>query len=287
MQESADPETSRPITGASVTGSDRPAPHVVAAFGVDGIAGERLPGISGRVWRHGDIVLKPAGDPVSAAWECGAFDSLRVVDMRVARPVRSLDGRWVVGGWRAERFLSGRPAARYRDVVAIACTLDRALAGIAAPRFVLDRADRHGWADRLAWDPDADEGGKLGDGDAARLWFEIAAGRRPVAARRQVIHGDLFGNVLFAGSAPPAVIDFLALARPAGYAAALVVVDAVAWGRAPVELTADGQHLAQWGQLLRRACLARLATVLTHPRATPDALSGLTAAIDRLRPYLG
>jgi uncharacterized protein (TIGR02569 family) len=271
----------------SVTQSDRPATHVVAAFGADGVDGEQLPGVSGRVWRHGDIVLKRASDPVSAAWECGVFESLRISAMRVARPVRSLDGRWVVGGWRAERYMSGRPAARYGDIVAAAGGLDRALAGLDVPRFVLERADWYGWVHRLAWDPDAEHGGGFGEGDAARLWFEIAAGRNPVAAPRQVIHGDLFGNVLFAGSAPPAVIGFTPLARPAGYAAALVVVDAVAWGHAPADFATAGQHLAQWGQLLRRACLARLAMVLTHPRATPTAVAALTAAIDRLRPHLG
>jgi hypothetical protein len=96
----------------------------------------------------------------------------------------------------------------------------------------------------------------------------------------------MLGNVLFAGTAPPAVIDFIALARPAGFAAALVVVDAVAWGGAPVSLAAQGQHVPQWGQLLRRACLFRLAMVLTHRRTTQAASDGLTAAIIRLRPHL-
>lgn len=270
-----------------VTEVNRPAVHIVAAFGADGTEGQRLPGVSGRVWRHGDVVLRPASDPVSAAWECGVFESLRISDMRVARPIRSLDGRWVVGGWRAERFLSGRPAARYGDIVTAAFALDQALAGLDAPAFVLQRADWYGWMDRLSWDPEADPGSRFGDNDAARLWFEIAAGRTPVAAARQVIHGDLFGNVLFAGSAPPAVIGFTPLARPAGFAAALVVVDAIAWGDAPVALAAEGQHVSQWGQLLRRACLFRLGMVLTHTRSTPQAMDRLMTAIDRLRPQLG
>jgi hypothetical protein len=42
----------------------------------------------------------------------------------------------------------------------------------------------------------------------------------------------------------------------------------------------------QWGQLLRRACLFRLAMVLTHPRATQAASDGLMAAIIRVRPHL-
>lgn len=264
----------------------QPPVHVVAAFGADGFAGERLPGTSRRVWRHGDVVLRPARDAVSTAWAASVLESLRVSDMRVARPVRSLDGRWVVGGWRAERFLSGRPAARFDGIVATAFNLDRALQQVAAPRFVLERADWYGWVDRLSWDSEADPGALLGDSAAAQLWFEIASGRIPVDARRQVIHGDLFGNVLFAGSAPPAVIDFSPLARPAGFAAALVVVDSVAWGGAPVALATDSADVPHWGQLLRRACLFRLAMVLTHVRATAQAEEQITAAIEMLRPYL-
>lgn len=270
-----------------MTDGIRPPAHVVAAFGADNAAAQQFPGVSGRVWRHGDIVLRPAGDPVSAAWESGVFESLRISGIRVPRPVRSLDGRWVVGGWRAERFLSGRPAPRFRDVLAVGFELDRALHNVEAPRFVQERADRYGWLDRLSWDPDADPGGRMGDSDASKMWFELASGRAPIDAARQVIHGDLFGNVLFAGSAPPAVIDFTPLARPAGFASALVVVDAAAWGGAPVSLALEGRDVPGWDQLLRRACLFRLAMVLTHPRATREAVARLTSAITALRPHLG
>lgn len=264
----------------------RPPAHVVAAFGADAFAGERLPGVSGRVWRHGEIVLRPASDPVLAAWAASVFESLRVTEMRVARPVRSLDGRWVVGGWRAERFLSGSPAARFADVVSAAFDMDRALQHVTAPRFVLERSDWYGWADRLSWDSDADPGALLGDSVSSRLWFEIASERATVEARRQVIHGDMFGNVLFAGSAPPAVIDFAPLARPAGFAAALVVVDSIAWGGATTSLALDGLGVPYWGQLLRRACLFRLAMALTHPRTTAQVEMRMAAAIDILRPFL-
>lgn len=262
----------------------RPQAHIVAAFGAAGVAGTPLPGLSGRAWRFGDIVLLPAKDPVAAAWIAGVFESLRVTEFRVARPVRSLDGRWVVGGWRAERFMSGRPAPRYDDMLSASLHMDTALAGVAAPRFLMDRADWYGWADRLSWDRQTKDDGRLGQGDGAAAWFELAAGRSEVRARRQVIHADMFGNVLFAGSAPPAVVDFTPLVRPAGYAAALVVVDAVAWGGAPASLAAAPRaEVPDWGQLLRRAILFRLAMVLSHPRSTPAAVADLLTAARQLR----
>lgn len=266
--------------------TSRPPAHIVAAFGVQSDPGECLPGVSRRVWRYGDIVLRPTSDPVFTAWESGVFESLRVSGLRVARPVRSLDGRWVVGGFRAQRFLSGRPAPRYVDMMDVAFELDMALEHVAVPQFVANRSDRYGWADQLSWDPETDAGRRLGDTAAARLWFELAAGRTPVQASRQIIHGDVFGNVLFAGSAPPAVIDFLPLARPAGFAAALVAVDAIAWGRSRIELAGAVRDVPQWGQMLRHACLFRLAMVLTHPRGSAGAVAELVETIGRLRPIM-
>ena len=75
-----------------------------------------------------------------------------------------------------------------------------------------------------------------------------------------MIHGDLTGNVLFADPLPPAVIDLALYWRPAAYARAIVVADALAWeGATPDDLAAatsgDG-----FGQFLARALLARIVT---------------------------
>jgi uncharacterized protein (TIGR02569 family) len=260
-----------------------PPDHVLAAFGLSSAPGEQLAG--GRTWRFGDAVLKPAPHAVESAWAAGVFESLRVSGIRVARPLRSSDGRWVVGGWCAQRFVSGRPAARYDDIVDASFALHEALAGVPAPRFLAERQDVYSWADRLAWG-ETDEADRLGDGHGARLYAEVAAGRRPVDLPSQVVHGDLFGNVLFAGSAPPAVIDFTPYWRPASYAVAIIVVDAVSWGRAPTELVRRWAHLECWPQLLRRAVLFRLAVSLVHPRTTPESLVEMLTAVDVLRPLL-
>jgi len=255
-----------------------PPEHVLAAFGVAGIPGERLAGAVGQVWRHGDVVLKAVTDPVAAAWSAGVFESLRVSGIRVARPVRSLDGRWVVGRWCAQRFVSGRPSARYADTVRVSVQLHESLRGVARPRLLAERSDLIGWADRLAWgEARSDEPG-LEAGAGADLWSQIASARKPVRLPDQLIHCDLFGNVLFAGSAPPAVIDFNPLFRPAEFAAAVVVVDAVAWGGAPREFAAEWSDFPDWEALLRRAVLFRLALGLGHPRSTPESTTRIMTA---------
>ncbi len=265
---------------------DAPPDHVVAAFGLSHANGEQIAGGSGRAWRYGDAVLKPAPSAAESAWSAGVFESLRIAGIRIARPIRSTDGRWVVGGWCAERFVSGRPAARYHDIVRISFTLHEALAGVPMPRLLAEREDVCSWADRLAWAEVADDGQRIGDGYGARLYQELARGRTPVSLPSQIVHGDLFGNVLFAGSAPPAVIDFTPYWRPANYAAAVIVVDAIAWGSGPVELVQEFSHLDQWHEVLRRAVLFRLALSLAHPRTTPESLVQILTAADAIQPLL-
>jgi Ser/Thr protein kinase RdoA (MazF antagonist) len=84
----------------------------------------------------------------------------------------------------------------------------------------------------------------------------------PPTAPAQVIHGDLGGNVLFADEdgLPPAVIDIAPYYRPAAWADAIVVADAVAWNGAPATLAVGflARH-ADGDQLLARAIAFRVA----------------------------
>ena len=50
-----------------------------------------------------------------------------------------------------------------------------------------------------------------------------------MTAPNQIVHGDLHGNVLFAGDAAPAVVDLTPYWRPGGWAIGVLAVDAVAW----------------------------------------------------------
>ena len=94
----------------------------------------------------------------------------------------------------------------------------------------------------------------------------LLAARRPVRLPRQLIHGDLGGNVLFADGEPPAVIDFSPYWRPAGLALAVAAVDALMWeGASPAALAElDGEP--EWSQLLARALVYRLVTEIVFRR---------------------
>ncbi len=265
----------------------------------------------GSAWRCGQVVLNPVASTAEAVWVAHTIEGLHVDGVRLPRPLRSTDGRWVVAGWGATRYVSGRVEPRYDEVVAVAERLHTATADLARPDFLANRVDSdvagsdlyvagsdlyvagsdlyvagsdlYAAADAAAWgdaepDLDPDRGGAMFTG--------LAAARRPVGLRDQVVHGDLFGNVLFAGAAPPAVIGFIPYWRPREWAAAVVVVDAVAWGGADDGLVQRWSSLDEWPQVLLRALLFRAAVHATHPRSTAQSLAGLQRAAALVRGVL-
>jgi hypothetical protein len=74
--------------------------------------------------------------------------------------------------------------------------------------------------------------------------------------------------------------------RPVEWAAAVIVVDALAWGGGEPELLTSWAHLDGWPQVLLRALLFRVALHAQHPASSPAALRGLEAAADLIVPML-
>jgi uncharacterized protein (TIGR02569 family) len=262
----------------------RPPQHVCAAFGVRPEELEPLHDVGdGAGWRGGEVVLKPVPSPAEAAWVAQILDGLHVPGLRLARPLRSSDGRWVVAGWTASRHVAGRLKPRHDEVVEVSLRLHRATARLPRPRFLDNRADVWALADRAAWD---EQPPQLDQASGGAIFNELAGARRPVMLRDQIVHGDLFGNVLFAGNAPPAVIDFSPYWRPPEWAAAVIVVDALAWGGADANLIHRWAELPHWPQVLLRALLFRLAAHALHSASTPQSLAGLHRAAGLVRTVL-
>jgi uncharacterized protein (TIGR02569 family) len=113
---------------------------------------------------------------------------------------------------------------------------------------------------------------------------QLAGLRKPTKAPGQLVHGDLYGTVLFTGTAAPGITDITPYWRPAAWAAGVAVVDALSWGEADDGLIERWEDLPEWPQMLLRAMMFRLAVHALHPRSTAEAFPGLlrTAALVRM-----
>jgi uncharacterized protein (TIGR02569 family) len=230
----------------------------------------------------GDLVFKTVEDEAEAAWVAETMSSLVVDEIRIPRPARTDDGRWVAEGWAAWQHLSGRPALRWSDILSAGRAFHAATRSIERPD-VLDLRT-HPWAraDRMAWGEEAVPHSGLAG--------ELLGRVRPLDIESQVVHGDLTGNVLFAEGEPPAVIDFSPYWRPAGHAVAQIVVDALLWYGADVSLVAAAADIPEIEQLLARALMFRLVLDGLQLRsAAPTALftqAQVTSDLERARPLV-
>src|SRR5690606_9446225 len=109
---------------------------------------------------------------------------------RLARPVRSEDGRWVVDGWAATRWLDGdhRPG-RWAERLAVSRSLHAALAGVPVRAAEFQSTDPWSVAMRIVWGRQAFDPERLPA--AAEPYTELAPlfARPWTGAPPQVIHG--------------------------------------------------------------------------------------------------
>jgi uncharacterized protein (TIGR02569 family) len=197
------------------------------------------------------------------AWQAETLPAVRAEGFRLAPPRRARDGRLLVEGWTAWQYVAGRhEPGRWLEIIEAGRRFHAALRDLPRPDF-LDRRDDH-WAiaDRLAW-------GEIESApfEGARHIPELLAARRPIAeAWRQLVHGDLTGNVLFAEGLAPAIIDVSPYWRPTGYASAIVVADALVNEGAGASLVDSVAAERDFPQLLVRALIFRVVSDLSLAR---------------------
>ena len=279
---------------------ERPPEHVLATFGVKSGEPEQLGAGWEGGWRYGELVVAPITDHARAAWSAKVRETLFVDGLRLARPVRSTDGRYVVSGWRADTFVAGAPEPRDDEVVATGVRLHEATSKLERPRFITQMpvppwtdVDVFTAADRAAWEDRPLQNLPLGAPElpesedrteAKELLTQLAGLRKPTKSPSQLVHGDLYGTVLFAGAAAPGITDITPYWRPASWAAGVVVVDALSWGDADDGLVERWDALPEWPQMLLRALMFRLAVHALHPLSSGETFPGLlrTSALVRM-----
>jgi hypothetical protein len=276
----------------------RPGPEVLASFGASADP-VMLPGGQGTVWRAGEVVLKPAGDPRVARWTADLYYDLairRAPGFRVPRPLRTVAGNraagdWVAqdplgGDWVAWQWLPGEPASWsgvssfWPALIAASRAFHAALAGRPAPPWLGRDGSQWTVGDQVAWG-ERDPGSVLAasPGPLAAQLRSLLVALRPVRLPAQLIHGDLGGNVLFATGEPPAVIDFSPYWRPAGLALAVAAVDALTWSGADPAILGELADQPELGQLLAHAHVCRLVTEVVSRAGDPNPSTGLDTVV--------
>lgn len=162
----------------------------------------------------------------------------------------------MVDGWAASRWIDcSHDYTRCEEALVTCRALSSALATVARPAFLTDRATVWDAGDRAAW---ATTDPVLHHPEMDPLVSAFGALRRTCEDASQVIHGDLTGNILFPDNGDPVVLDFAVYWRPAAFAEAIIVADALAFHDAPADLATSIS--SQPRSMLARACIYRLVT---------------------------
>lgn len=283
--------------------SDTPPDHVLDAFGAE----NRLEPArrAGRAWDNGwvydgAIVLSPVRNSAQALWSAKVRDVLDAEGVRVAKSVRTSDGRLVIAGWQARHYISGDFASRPDETIVTAGRVEEALSTVPRPQFLLDKEpDYFTLCDRAAWDADPigilerllkpDSVPRADAAEALTISGDLLQYREEMvvsAERMQVCHADLVGELLYDGNAAPVLTDIVPAWHVRGWTAALAAVDCLSMMGADEELLRRFDHLPRFGQLLVRAMCFRLFVHAVSPESQPGAYRGLSRAASLVRAFV-
>lgn len=251
-----------------------PPPDVFDLFAVpdDAVA---LEGGQGRSVLAGDLVLSPDRSQHTANWLnpiiaplSAELDHERPRSIRLAMPIPTRDLKWVAHGWGATRFEPDTRPCRDLDVLLATGRLlhARLAAKVAtAPFGINSRDDRWARAERIAFGESQPAGIPTAVGAlVSRLIAELTRTR---LGPDQLVHGDLAGNVLLDATGIPLVIDVAPYWRPALWAEAVCVLDAVLW------LDADAAVMRGWSEGARAQAMLRAALFRVLSDEDPDVAS--------------
>jgi uncharacterized protein (TIGR02569 family) len=238
-----------------------PNQDIIKAFG---ISGEPTPlaGGQGTSFRVGDVVLKPTNNAVEASWVADIFGSIFSDNFRVPKPIRAENGMWIFNGWTANSFVSGEHlVGHYAEAIELSKVFHEALIDIPKPTFFDKRNDVWSVADKIAWSELPLPNFELTNEPLQRIFSLLRKNELP----NQLIHGDWgTGNILFDNKLAPAIIDFSPYWRPADFAIAIMIIDAMVYEGATVSIIGLCKSIKDFDQLLLRALVRRICEYIGH-----------------------
>lgn len=232
-----------------------------------------LEGGQGLSWKAGDVVFKPVNSDEEAIWCADLIETLPQDRFRTAQHKRAKNNAWVYDHWEAIEFIEGAHLkGSWKEKIAVCNGFSELLSSVPKPDFIDKRT--HPWA----------MAGKMVFNELPLTFNERLASYvgiveqylRPVEAESQIVHGDITGNMLFAPSLPPGIIDFTPIYRPKEFALAILMVDALTWEEADESIfTLISQEKNMFQFLLRAALFRTLVTSEFYRQRGIDRISEL------------
>ncbi|MGO2865474.1 hypothetical protein [Corynebacterium casei] len=243
--------------------SPQPSEQVLSAFNASMTQPEKMSSAWDYGWRVDDVVFARATD--MAPWSAKLRLKLDIPGARVVRPMRSTDGRFVVGGWKANRHVAGSLSKRVDETAALALRWDEEMG--TQDDSVPQRDDVFSRAEMLAWE-------ETGEG-----YQDL-----PKNLATVIGHADLLATTIHSGSNAPVIVDVIPTAalRPKGYSAALVIIDGLIAGACDDGICDRFAHVPGIDQLLLRAVAYRRHVNNLHP----ESKSYTRSHIERVEEYL-
>ncbi len=232
----------------------QPENDVLEAFAATGTP-LLLSGGQGTTWVVGDIVLKPVGNIAETLYVADVMESIVENGFRVARPIKTVEGKWLYKNWCAYNRIDGEHVkARWDEKIELCKAFHKALSAYLKPEYLDKETNRYAVADRIAWQ---ELPIKVNE-KIMPVLEKLENLLRPIQVTNQLIHGDFTGNILFHEGQLPAVIDFVAYWRPANYAIAIMIADAIVWEGADESIFDLVSDIPEIVQLIIRAEIGRI-----------------------------
>lgn len=243
-------------------------------------------------WRYGNVVLSPVAQSNQAGWSAKVREQLQVAGMRVIRPVRATDGRFVNSGWRASQYVSGNLQLRGDELVLAALRFDDAMREVPVSDQLSDAPqDLFSAANSLAWRATAEDPEAIGKTmglDLENPRHQLAAETIPRLVRlcteiplpAQMCHADFTGTVIFDHYQAPALVDIVPVVRCYGYTAALCVVDQLLAGTLDIGVLKRFPQVEYFDQLVLRALIYRIIIHCAHPQSHEELDSNFRSIVE-------
>ncbi|MCE7742808.1 MAG: hypothetical protein GOP50_10175 [Candidatus Heimdallarchaeota archaeon] len=268
----------------------KPSKEILESFGLkDEI--KLLPGGLRRTFLVGDVVLKYYHDTTEeeVKWLADLLNGINLGNIRFQQFIKSKDGRYVVEGWSAYRYLVGE---FYNDIKHLRLkkevlqSFHEAIKNKPRPSHVTaEGTDPWNIADKMVWGEIPIQCHEQIMKKISKLMGYI----KPLNLPSQLIQGDPH-HILFSDHESPALIDLSWHYRPADFALAVLAADALCCWCKDECTCSDANEVYQvfediefFDQLLLRAVLRRALEfegLRKHDEKYLESIEGVIPAID-------